>query len=183
MARWYDLAKVKDAITIDKIIDISGGVPKGQNILLDPCPLCGHKGHFFIHKDLRKWKSFGGECDNGGDIFNLYAALHKCTAVEAFNRLGQELAIPSQPPFDPYSELIKRFDRYFAKLMIKYTKYKDDNRYKFTTIPVVENALVSWAEVDTPNRKKRLEEYIMIRRIMVMEIKRQQAFDKLFEHK
>src|SRR4030042_2679735 len=90
-----NLIAIKDSFTLDKIIDLSSGKTYGKNILINPCPLCGHKNHFYVHQDLKRWKSFGGRCESGGDIFNLYAALHNQSNAWAIIEISKMLKLPN----------------------------------------------------------------------------------------
>lgn len=39
----------------------------GNKVLINPCPKCGHRNHFYIYLDTNSFYSFAGCCE-GGDI-------------------------------------------------------------------------------------------------------------------
>jgi len=59
--------------------------PKGESLLVNPCPLCGHKNHFYIFPNSNRYYSFG--CGHKGDIGDFLVAYLNITNNEAMSML------------------------------------------------------------------------------------------------
>lgn len=56
---------------LDYILQQTGARPQkqGDKVLLNPCPVCGHKDHFFVYPQNNSYYSFSG-CCKGGTIID-----------------------------------------------------------------------------------------------------------------
>lgn len=75
-----------------KIIDqLPPGTKKrkiGKRILIDPCPCCSHKGHFYIYEN----NNFSSEsrCCSGGSIIDYFVQVEKMDIKTAINKVLNE---------------------------------------------------------------------------------------------
>lgn len=95
---------------LDYIVQRSGAKPKrqGDKILLNPCPACGHKNHFFIYPKTQSYYSFSG-CCKGGSIIDAFIEFEGLSLAEAMARVHGD----SPPPDKSKNMEIKKL----AKLL------------------------------------------------------------------
>lgn len=59
-----------------------------NTVLVDPCPLCGHKGHFFVYPKQNTYCSFA--CGKrGGSIIDFISEFENCSIHAAIDKLSE----------------------------------------------------------------------------------------------
>ena len=83
---------------LDYILQRSGAKPKrqGDKILIDPCPICGHRDHFYVYPQSNSYSSFSG-CCKGGSIIDALMEFERLSLAEAMARVHGDREIN---PFD-----------------------------------------------------------------------------------
>lgn len=76
----------------------------GGSYSVDPCPVCGNFGHFFINPQTQRYASLDG-CCKGGGVYQYLQEIKGMNEEEAFRRL-QELAGVSMKNEEGKVELI-----------------------------------------------------------------------------
>ncbi len=77
---------------LDYILQRSPGsnpTRQGIKILLNPCPICGHKDHFFVYPENNSYYSFSG-CCKGGSIVDALIEFEGIPLAEAMRRVHGE---------------------------------------------------------------------------------------------
>jgi len=71
-----------------KIIDFVQGnkYKKGDAILVNPCPSCGKKDHFFIYPNTNSYSSFAS-CCSGGSVIDWFVEIKGYSRSEATNEV------------------------------------------------------------------------------------------------
>lgn len=119
---------------LNYILQQSGARPQkqGNKILLNPCPVCGHKDHFFIYPENNSFCSFSG-CCKGGSIVDAIMQFEGLSLSEAMRRVHGD----TKPPPDGRRDneirelaklLNKKVEAFFNAYMDKYKllKYTED---------------------------------------------------------
>lgn len=71
-----------------KLEDIAIGNKRqiGKRILVNPCPVCGHKGHFYIYPYSNTFSS-ESRCCNGGSVVDYYVQVYKLDIKKAIDEI------------------------------------------------------------------------------------------------
>jgi DNA primase len=70
--------------------NLPGAVRRGASYKAD-CPICGKKGHLYVHAEEGFWTCFAGECgESGSSLVKLISAVEGITISEANQRLFRE---------------------------------------------------------------------------------------------
>lgn len=77
---------------LDYIVQESGAKPRqlGNKVLINPCPICGHRDHFFIYPESGTYSSFSG-CCRGGSLVDWLCEHDGISLKEAMQRVHGEL--------------------------------------------------------------------------------------------
>ena len=77
---------------LDYILQRSGARPQkqGNKVLLNPCPVCGHRDHFFVYPGSNSYYSFSG-CCKGGSLVEFLVEHDKLPLKEALRRVRGDL--------------------------------------------------------------------------------------------
>lgn len=75
-----------------KIIDLLGSEFQkksyGNKILINPCPFCGHKNHFFIYLNTNRYYSYS--CNNYGDVIDFLVNYQKMSKYQAITLIKND---------------------------------------------------------------------------------------------
>ena len=83
--------------TLDYIVQQTGVKPwkNGDKVLLNPCPICGHRDHFFIYPKTNSYYSFSG-CCRGGSLIDWLVEYEKLSLAEAMERIHGDAKPPNR---------------------------------------------------------------------------------------
>lgn len=71
-------------------------VKQGNKVLINPCPICGHKDHFFVYPDNNSYCSFSG-CCKGGSMVDALMEFEGVPLAEAMQRVHGDQQEPERP--------------------------------------------------------------------------------------
>jgi len=94
----------------------------GGSYSVDPCPVCGNFGHFFINPKNQRYASLDG-CCKGGGVYQYLQEIKGMDKEEAFRRL-QELAGVSMKNEEGKVELILEIEPALRDALQHYTAEK-----------------------------------------------------------
>lgn len=94
----------------------------GGSYSVDPCPVCGNFGHFFINPQTQRYASLDG-CCKGGGVYQYLQEIKGMNEEEAFRRL-QELAGVSMKNEEGKVELILEIEPALRDALQLYTAEK-----------------------------------------------------------
>jgi hypothetical protein len=129
-------AKVVIELTQDilsYILRRTGAKPRkrGDKVLLNPCPICGHKDHFYIYLNTNSYYSFSG-CCGGGTLVDWLMEYEGVSLAEAMRRVHGD-----EPPPDKQKEneikklaslLNEQVEGFFNACTAKYKLLKDTEK-------------------------------------------------------
>lgn len=87
---------------------------KGKGVLINPCPLCNHKDHFYIFESNNFFYSFG--CGKSGDVIEFLKAYKGMDDKEALTYIDKGKNIPNRKKHSHVAEE-KLIDQKFIKLI------------------------------------------------------------------
>lgn len=76
---YKDLESAKQKLLISEYITRIGCRKQGK--FYNPCPLCGHKNHFYIYEDQNRFAAFG--CGKSGSVVDFIACYERITVKQA----------------------------------------------------------------------------------------------------
>lgn len=97
------------------ILQQTGAKPtkKGDKVLLNPCPVCGHRDHFFVFPTTNSFYSFSECCNpSGGTLVDAVMLFEGLTLAEAMRRVHGD-----SPPPDKQKQIEKKEINELAKLL------------------------------------------------------------------
>lgn len=125
---------VKDNNILNYILLESTAKPikKGNKVLIDPCPICGHKGHFYIYPESNSYYSFSG-CCKGGSLVDYLIEKHGMSLTQSMKQVhGNELqnGYQSQKELRELAEhLAAKVESFTNSCMQKYKAFRDIEKY------------------------------------------------------
>jgi hypothetical protein len=114
---------------LDVILQDAGGKPRriGNKVLIDPCPFCGHFGHFYIYPKTQSYYSFAN-CCKGGTLVDWYIEYHHMSLSEAMKRVCGDAdltAIQEQQNIKQLAKILTRkVEDFFNVIIQKYKIFK-----------------------------------------------------------
>ncbi len=66
-------------------------IRKGNKVLLNPCPICGHRDHFFIYPKTNSYYSFSG-CCKGGSLVDWLMEYEGLLLPEAMTKVHGDIS-------------------------------------------------------------------------------------------
>ena len=92
------------------ILQQTGAKPikKGDKVLVNPCPICGHKDHFYVYPETSSFYSFS-ECCNppGGTIIDAMMLFEGIPLAEAMRRVYGDSPPPDKQKQKEMKKLVK----------------------------------------------------------------------------
>ncbi|MGE5613174.1 MAG: hypothetical protein ACM3XR_02100 [Bacillota bacterium] len=112
------------------ILRRTGAKPRkrGDKVLLNPCPICGHKDHFYIYLNTNSYYSFSG-CCGGGTLVDWLMEYEGVSLAEAMRRVHGD-----EPPPDKQKEneikklanlLNEQLEGFFNACVLRYRLFKN----------------------------------------------------------
>jgi hypothetical protein len=154
-----------------KLIDIIHGNKRyiGNKVIVNPCPICGKKDHFYIYLDTNTYYSFSG-CCRGGSPIDYYIETKAMTAKQAMielatladinlkpyanrNGLYSITKVEPEPYFDWISDTIQKFEFLLSELqdMLRSCTEVDE---KLLSLCLTIERVKSWLRILTSGSKK-----------------------------
>ena len=105
-------------------------VKKGDKILLNPCPVCGHKDHFYVYPETSSFYSFSSCCNPpGSTIIDAMMLFEGISLAEAMSRVHGDSPPPDKQKQKEMKKLVKllteKVESFFNSCIEKYKFFKE----------------------------------------------------------
>lgn len=150
-----------------------------NTILVDPCPICGHKGHFFVYPVQNTYCSFA--CGKrGGSIIDFIAEFENCSIHAAINRLTEIFRGTKSPKnfkkpkydgnFDFKKNIIESYNNFicYYKIIKEIKKLYIEGSYQYKMFDFLEsfydrlsNLLINFDEKKTDFEEIKHMQYVL----------------------
>lgn len=115
---------------LNYILQQTGAKPtkKGDKVLLNPCPVCGHRDHFFVYPKTDSYYSFS-ECCRGGTLVDWLMEYEGLSLSEAMRRVHGDSPPPDKLKTMETKKLAKllteNVEGFFDACIEKYKFFKE----------------------------------------------------------
>lgn|GEM_PF-2977438 len=135
---------------LDYILQQTGAKPKrqGNKVLINPCPICGHRDHFFIYPETNSYCSFS-RCCRGGTLVDWMIEYEGLSLAEAMRRVYGDEPPPGRKIENGEikklaSLLNEKVEGFFDSIVRKYKAFvKAEESCKKLNFPL-QNAYYRW---------------------------------------
>ena len=154
--RIYNTRKAVIELAQDSVLDYilkqTGAKPtkKGDKILLNPCPICGHKDHFYVYPETSSFYSFSECCSPpGGTIIDAMMLFEGLSLSEAMRRVHGDSPPPDRRKAGEIKKLAelltKNVEGFFDACIEKYKFFKETEQELLDAGFEHTNPLLRWA--------------------------------------
>lgn len=150
---------------LDYILQQTGARPKrqGDKVLLNPCPICGHKDHLHVYLKTNSYYSFSG-CCKGGSLVDWMMEYEGLSLSEAMKRVHGDSPPPDmrrKKELDKLASLLnEKVEGFFNTIIKKYKAFiRFEESFKRLNIPV-ENSCYRWIKHGVAFYDRLTEEFI-----------------------